>query len=82
MTLIFNLDVGPDPGPEIAQLLEFRLRARGDPAMRALVDHCLGLVCRARSAAPDEMAQLVEAALAIEQDLALRFGAPKGAFVQ
>ncbi|MBU1516512.1 MAG: hypothetical protein KKE02_24265 [Alphaproteobacteria bacterium] len=67
----------------MAWLLELRLRARGNPEGRAIVDRCLALVARAASTSdPEELKAIATEVRRLDDDLALRFGAPKRAVVQ
>jgi hypothetical protein len=68
--------------PHISQLLEMRLRARGNPVARAIIDQCLVFVSRAATADPAGVAELESEVRQFADDLALRFGAPKSATVQ
>lgn len=63
----------------IAALLAMRLRFRRNPEARALVDRALSLVARAESADEAQFLELKVETQRIAGELALRFGAPKGA---
>lgn len=68
---------------DVAWLLELRLRARGNPEGRAIVDRCLSLVARAASTADaDELKAIAVEVRRLEDDLALCYGAPKRAVAQ
>lgn len=68
---------------DIAHLLELRVRLRRSPEGRAIVDRCLSIVARAAAAEdPQVLARLKAEARALEDELALRFGAPRSAVLQ
>lgn len=70
------------PDPALSYLLELRLRTRGNPEARALVDRCLALLAQAESADPETLEALHREVQKIGDGLALRFGAPKSAALQ
>jgi hypothetical protein len=63
----------------LSYLLE--LRVRGRPEALRIVDRCLGLVGRAKSADPVELAALEREVRRLADELALRFGAPARAIL-
>lgn len=66
----------------LAYLLALRLRVRGRPEALRIVDRCINLVGRAKTADPADMAALQREVHEIADDLAERFGAPAGAVLQ
>ena len=66
----------------LAYLLELRLRVRRSPEARAIVDRCLQLVARVEAAEVHELPALQAEVRRLEDDLALRFGAPQSALLQ
>lgn len=66
----------------VAYLLELRVRTRGSPSARALVDRCLALIARAETADLAVQLELYQEVAHIADDLALRFGAPSTVTVQ
>jgi len=62
----------------LAYLLEMRVRVRRNPEGLALVDRCLALVARARTARTEDLPALEAEVARIGDDLALRYGAPAG----
>jgi hypothetical protein len=67
----------------VAWLLELRLRARGNAEYRAIIDRCLSLVtCTAATSDPHELRATAAEVRRLEDDLGLRFGAPRTAVVQ
>lgn len=65
----------------LAYLLDLRVRARGNPEGLALIDRAIAILGRARTATPDELAQLHREVHRLADDLARRYGAPKRAVV-
>jgi len=66
----------------LARLLELRLATRGNPEGRAIVDRCLLLLTRAKASTnPPTAAEIEREITAIADELALRYGAPKGTLV-
>ena len=66
----------------LARLLELRLATRGNPEGRAIVDRCLLLIARAQATSNPLSAEEIEREItAIADELALRYGAPKGTLV-
>lgn len=63
----------------VAYLLELRVRTRGNPQARAIVDRCLALVARAESPAGLDALEAAQELRRLSDDLALRFGAPRSA---
>ena len=61
----------------VGYFLELRLRMRGNPEGRAVVDRCLSLIARAADADADALVALEREVQALADELALRFGAPK-----
>lgn len=60
----------------VAHFLELRVRVRRDPEARAIVDRCLLILAKARTADAEGFAALQDEILALGDELALRFGAP------
>lgn len=63
--------------PGLAALLELRLRARGNPKARRIIDRCLVLCAQNPPADATELKQVMEAVRAIADELALTYGAPR-----
>ena len=73
-------DTPDDPGLDdhLSALLAWRLRTRGIPEARAIVDHCLALVARASvTDDPAVQAGLTRDVEQLADSLALQFGPPK-----
>jgi hypothetical protein len=66
----------------LAYLLELRVRTRGSPRARAIVDRCLALIALAETADEAGRAELYREVADLADHLALRFGAPSNASVQ
>lgn len=66
----------------LAYLLDLRIRTRGNPRARAIVDRCLALIARAETADLTERLELYREVAELADHLALRFGAPSTATVQ
>ena len=66
----------------VAYLLELRLRSRGNPEARAIVDRCLRLIAQAQSLTGPSPAELDDELARLADDLALRFGPPRTIAVQ
>lgn len=68
------------PGLEdtLAYLLDLRLRCRGNPDGKAIVDRCLALLAQAETADAAELQQLEVEIEALRVELADRFGPPPG----
>jgi len=74
-------DFNPRELPGMPELLELRLRARGNREALSIIDRCIVLACRA--AAGSEKGEEISAETeAIAMELALRYGAPRGAVLQ
>lgn len=74
------LDHRPTPvevDASLAYLLELRLRTRGNPEARAIVDRCLALVARAETGDGLDDLEAARELQRLSDDLALRFGAPR-----
>lgn len=63
----------------IANLLDLRLRYRGNRPAMALVDRCLSLVARAQAADADERRRIDAKVEALRAELCARFGPPSDA---
>jgi hypothetical protein len=66
----------------VSYFLELRLKMRGNPEGRAIVDRCLSLIARAADADPEQLAGLSKEVDAFADELALRFGANKSKQLQ
>jgi hypothetical protein len=67
----------------MAYFLELRVRLRRSPEGRAIVDRCLQLYARTQEAADPAALCALEAEIrGLEDDLALRFGAPRSVTLQ
>jgi hypothetical protein len=67
----------------IAYFLELRVRLRRSTEGRAIVDRCLQLFVRTQEATDPAALRALEAEIrGLENDLALRFGAPRSATLQ
>ena len=60
----------------LADLLELRLRCRGNPEARAIVDLCLALLARAERADGEELQRIEAEIETLRTELAVRFGPP------
>jgi hypothetical protein len=60
----------------LAYLLELRLRCRGNPDARALVDRCLALLAQAERADGEELQRIEAEIETLRTELAARFGPP------
>jgi hypothetical protein len=60
----------------LAYLLELRLRCRGNPEARAIVDRCLALLARAERADGEELQRIEAEIETLRTELAARFGPP------
>jgi hypothetical protein len=61
----------------LAYLLELRLRCRGNPETRALVDRCLALLAQAERADGEELKRIEAEIETLRTELAARFGPPR-----
>ena len=57
--------------------VDLRLQVRGNPAATAIVDRCLSLLSRARTADAETMARLEAEVGELRAELRSRLGAPK-----
>lgn len=62
----------------LAYLLELRLRCRGNPEARAIVDRSLALLARAERADGEELQRIEAEIETLLTELAARFGPPEG----
>lgn len=60
----------------LAYLLELRLRCRGDPDARAIVDRCLALLARAESCDGGELQRIEAEIQTLRTELAGKFSPP------
>lgn len=66
----------------MAYLLALRLRLRGNPEALAIVDRGLTIVARAQAADAATLRRLERELIELEDELALRFGAPNSVVLQ
>lgn len=62
---------------ELAYFLNLRLRFRSNPEGRAIVDRCLAIIAAADGADGVNLLELEHLVVALSDELALRFGAPR-----